>query len=226
MTVSLAVIAKAPVPGRVKTRLMPACTPEQAAGLAEAALRDTLETVAATPAARRVCVLDGHPGPWLPDGFDVIPQRGAGLDERLAAAFTDVATPLLLVGMDTPQITPHLLSHAVAALERPGVDAVLGHTDDGGYWCIGLHRSWASLFVGVPMSRDDTGALQVNRLQREGLVVDDDLPRLRDIDYIEDARAVAELAPGTHFAARLAAEGLGTPAHLAVAPARISEVPG
>lgn len=226
MTVSLAVIAKAPVPGRVKTRLMPACTPEQAAGLAEAALRDTLETVAATPAVRRVCVLDGTPGPWLPAGFDVIPQRGDGLDERLAAAFTDIGTPLLLVGMDTPQITPTLLSHAVSALEAPGVDAVLGHTEDGGYWCIGLRRSWASLFVGVPMSRDDTGALQVTRLEREGLVVDDELPRLRDIDFIEDARAVAELAPGTRFAARLAAEGLGSAAHVAVAPVGAPEVIG
>lgn len=208
MNVALAVIAKAPVPGRVKTRLTPPCTPVQAAALAEAALRDTLATVAATPATRRVCVLDGWPGPWLPSGFDVIPQRGGGLDERLAAAFADIGGPTFLVGMDTPQLTPELLSDAVRALEAPGTDAVLGHTEDGGYWGIGLHRAWAPLFVGVPMSRDDTGALQLARLQREGLVVDDTLPRLCDVDDIDDARTVAALAPGTRFARQLTAEGL------------------
>lgn len=208
MSVALIVIAKAPVPGRVKTRLTPDCTPVQAAALAEAALRDTFAVVDSTPATQRVCALDGRPGPWLPEGFDVIPQRGDGLDERLAAAFADVDVPALLVGMDTPQLTPELLEDAITRLERPGIDAVLGYTDDGGYWCVGLRRAWASLFVGVPMSRDDTGALQLARLEREGLVVDDDLPRLRDVDHLADAQLVAELAPHTQFAARLRAEGL------------------
>ena len=213
MSVALAVIAKAPVAGRVKTRLTPPCTPQQAAALAEAALCDTLQAVAATPATRRVCVLDGRPGPWLPAGFDVIPQRGNGLDERLAAAFADIGEPTLLVGMDTPQLTPALLSASVAALLSPGTDAVLGHTEDGGYWCAGLRRSWASLFVGVPMSRDDTGALQLARFEREGLVVDDRLPRLVDVDHIDDARAVAAIAPTTQFALQLVAEELdGRPA--------------
>lgn len=58
---ALAVIAKAPVAGRVKTRLCPPCTPQQAAALAGAALQDTLAAVAATPAHRRVLVLDGEP---------------------------------------------------------------------------------------------------------------------------------------------------------------------
>ncbi|GAB2471058.1 hypothetical protein GCM10027162_78090 [Streptomyces incanus] len=70
---TLLVIAKEPRPGRVKTRLTPPFTPGQAAELAEAALADTLHAVAATPAARRVLVLDGAPGPWLPPGFDVVP---------------------------------------------------------------------------------------------------------------------------------------------------------
>jgi hypothetical protein len=65
---TLLVIAKQPVPGRVKTRLVPPCTHEQAAVLAEAALADTLRTVLATPARRRVLVLDGRPGPWSPVG--------------------------------------------------------------------------------------------------------------------------------------------------------------
>src|SRR5437762_2879352 len=76
MTVALAVIAKAPQPGRVKTRLCPPCTPLQAAALARAALADTLAAVRATPAPRRVLVLDGV---WAAGGLEVVAQRGDGL---------------------------------------------------------------------------------------------------------------------------------------------------
>ena len=68
---TLLVIAKSPAPGRVKTRLTPPCTPEQAAQLAGAALSDTLAAASRTRrAARRVLVLDGAPGAWLPRDFD------------------------------------------------------------------------------------------------------------------------------------------------------------
>ncbi len=70
-------IAKEPVPGRVKTRLTPPFTPQEAARLAEAALADTLAAAAAAPVARRVLVLDGSPGPWVPPGFEVVPQARA-----------------------------------------------------------------------------------------------------------------------------------------------------
>lgn len=100
---TLLVIAKEPRPGRVKTRLTPPFTPREAALLAEAALVDTLRTVAATPASRHVLVLDGTPGRWLPPGFDVEPQCAGGLDERLAAAFAGCEGPTLLIGMDTPR---------------------------------------------------------------------------------------------------------------------------
>src|SRR5690606_12164251 len=105
---TLLVIAKEPRPGRVKTRLTPPFTPGQAARLAEAALTDTLHAVAAAPALRRVLVLDGSPGPWLPPGFDVVPQGTGGLDERLADAFAPCGGPALPLGLDTPQLTPGL----------------------------------------------------------------------------------------------------------------------
>jgi rSAM/selenodomain-associated transferase 1 len=212
---TLIVIAKAPVAGRSKTRLTPPCTPQQAANLAEAALTDTLHAVLATPAGRRVLVLEGTPGAWLPDGFEVLPQRGDGLDERLAAAFADVAgcgpaapgpltPPALLVGMDTPQVTPELLADAAAALHAPGVDAVLGHAPDGGYWAIGLCVQDPRFFVGVPMSTESTGREQEARLREHGLSVAL-LPELRDVDLIDDARAVAALAPDSRFARTLEA---------------------
>ena len=198
------VIAKEPVPGRAKTRLSPPCSPAQAAALAEAALRDTLEVVARTPAPRKVLVFDGDPSRFRRDGLEVIGQRGIGLAERLAAAFEDVASPALLIGMDTPQVTPRLLGDGLRALSAPAVDAVIGPAADGGYWSIGLKRGRASAFAGVPMSDATTCARQRARLRQLGLRVRDQ-PRLRDVDTIEDARAVASDAGGTRFAAALGA---------------------
>jgi hypothetical protein len=193
---TLLVIAKQPVPGRVKTRLVPPCTHEQAAALAEAALADTLHTVLTVPARRRVLVLDGRPGPWLPPGFDIVPQCGGSLDERLAAAFAAVRGPALLIGMDTPQVTPGLL-----AVDWEAADAVFGPADDGGFWALGLRAPDPALLRGVPMSTPDTGAVQRGRLTAAGLRVAD-LPRLRDVDTAADAVAVARQAPRSRFAAR------------------------
>ncbi len=102
--IALIVIAKEPVAGRSKTRLCPPLEPEQAAALAAAALADTLAAVAQTPARARILALDGNPGEWLPDGFEIVSQGGGGLDARLATAFETSAGPALLVGMDTPQL--------------------------------------------------------------------------------------------------------------------------
>ncbi len=202
MRPALLVIAKAPAPGRVKTRLTPPCTPHEAAALAAAALDDTL--AAATDAqrpARRVLVLDGEPGGWVPDGFEVIPQRGDGLGERLAAAFADARGPAFLVGMDTPQLTAELLDAGLEALSDH--DSVFGAALDGGYWGLGLRRPDPEVFRGVPMSHPRTGLLQRIRLAELGLSTAV-LPPLLDVDTIEDARRVAAEAPGTRFAAVLA----------------------
>ena len=194
---TLLVIAKQPVPGRVKTRLVPPCTHEQAAALAEAALADTLHTLLLVPARRRVLVLDGAPGPWLPAGFDIAAQCGGPLDERLAAAFAAVSGPALLVGMDTPQVTPELL-----AVDWQAADAVFGPAADGGFWALGLRTPDPALLRGVPMSTATTGAIQRARLVAAGLRVAD-LPQLRDVDTAADAVAVARQAPRSRFAARV-----------------------
>lgn len=203
-TIALIVIAKAPVPGRVKTRLTPPCTPAQAATLARAALEDTLEVVARTPARRRVLVLDGDPAGLPSDAMEVISQRGDGLGERLQAAFDDVGGPCLLVGMDTPQLNPGLLTGSIAALQRRDTDAVLGPSLDGGYWTIGLPGGVSEAFAGVPMSVASTGDHQRRRLAELGLRVRL-APALRDVDTIADARRVAGQAPHTRFARALAA---------------------
>jgi uncharacterized protein len=195
---ALIVIAKAPVPGRVKTRLTPPCTPVQAAALACAALQDTLDAAArAALAGRRVIVLDGEPGSWVPAGFEVIAQRGDGLDERLAAALEDVGEAAFLVGMDTPQVTPALLDAGLAGVTES--DSAFGAALDGGYWAIGLRRSDARAFAGVPMSTPHTGSAQLLRLRALGMRTAA-LPALRDVDTMDDARRVAREAPSTGFA--------------------------
>ncbi|MCB7135892.1 TIGR04282 family arsenosugar biosynthesis glycosyltransferase [Cellulosimicrobium marinum] len=195
---TVVVLAKAPAPGRVKTRLTSLLTPEQAADVAAATLADTLDAVAAHP-ADAVLVLDGAPGPWLPPGLTVLPQAAGGLDRRIAGAFdavADRAWPVLLVGMDTPQLAP-----ALDAVDLHGHDAVLGLADDGGYWAVGLRAPDPGLFLGVPMSAPTTGAAQLARLREHGLDVGL-LPVLRDVDEPDDAAAVAASAPRTRFAAR------------------------
>lgn len=200
-TGTLLVVAKELRPGHVKTRLHSRFTPEQAVELAEAALRDTIDAASVARARRRVLVLDGRAGGWLPAGMEVQPQRGDGLDERLAAAFEDASTgrggdgPMLLLGMDTPQVTPALLD-----VDWRGADAMLGLSPDGGYWAIGLREARAEALIGVQMSTPDTGAVQLERLLSLGLRVRT-LPELLDVDTPADAEAVARSAPGTRFAA-------------------------
>lgn len=186
----LLVIAKAPVAGRSKTRLCPPCSPEQAAELAEASLADSLETVAMVDCGGRTLVLDGEPGEWLPPGFDVVPQVEGDLADRLAAAFSAVDGKALLIGMDTPQVTPRLLEDGLDRLQDEGTDGVLGLCFDGGYWAIGLDGQRSGLFEGVPMSNEVTGKRQLARMRELGMAVVE-LPVLGDVDYYEDAVKVA-----------------------------------
>jgi glycosyltransferase A (GT-A) superfamily protein (DUF2064 family) len=199
---TILVLAKAPVAGRSKTRLAPAYGLRGAADLAAAALADTLAAVAAAEAARRVLVLDGSPVPAVPAGFAVVPQISGGHAQRIAAALAGADGPALLIGMDTPQVTPELLA---IGLDRP-VGAWLGPAADGGWWALGLRdpgRFATRVLRGVPMSTGRTGAEQRRRLLAEGLRVAD-LPRLRDVDEPADAEAVAAAYPATRFASALA----------------------
>jgi rSAM/selenodomain-associated transferase 1 len=194
------VLAKQPVAGRVKTRLIPALSPQGAAQVAEAALLDTLDVVRRTQVDRRVLVLDGT---WQAEGFAIQPQSAGDLDERLAAAFNDAwaaePLPMLLIGMDTPQVTDVLLEKAIATLLSPAVDAVLGLAEDGGWWVMGLREPHPELIRGIATSRDDTGQVQRSRLVAAGLHVVD-LPVLRDVDTVQDLRLVAASCPDGRFA--------------------------
>lgn len=192
---TLIVIAKEPLPGKAKTRLHPPFTLEQAAELAAAAIDDTLAAVADLPALRRILLFEGTYRPRSADRYEIMPQASGDLDERLACAFDAVEGPAVLIGMDTPQLSG---ADLLPAFDGPE-DAWFGPADDGGFWALGMRDPRGDLVRGVPMSRDDTGALQLSRLHSAGLRVGM-LRELTDVDTVDDARRVAAAAPATAFA--------------------------
>ncbi len=195
---SVIVIAKRPEPGRVKTRLTPPLTPEQACGLAAAALTDTLAAAAQVSASEHILAFSEAPRSWLPDGWRAVLQPAGGLDVRLAAAFDEAGVePAVLVGMDTPQAR----AEQIAAFDPSRYDACLGMAVDGGYWAIGFRdpRTARKVIPGVLMSTERTGLDQLERMTAAGLRVQM-LDVLVDVDTIEAARTVAAHAPSTSFA--------------------------
>lgn len=202
METTVLVIAKEPIPGRVKTRLCPPCTHDEAAYLAAGALATTLETVARLRGVRRVLVFDGSPSAFAVDTFECVAQRGGGLDERLEAAFIDAAPtgPVLLIGMDTPQVSTASMRAAFDALDDN--DAVIGLAPDGGWWLIGFRHAPHGAFRGVTMSAATTGQEQIQRLRAIGL---HPVPvaSLRDVDTFQDALEVGGLIPTSEFGRRV-----------------------
>jgi rSAM/selenodomain-associated transferase 1 len=210
--VTVLVVAKAPVPGLAKTRLAARIGPEAAAEIAAAALLDTLDAVAASPVASRVVAFTGElraatRGDELRDrlaDFTVIDQRGKDFADRLANAHADAfsaagAQPVLQIGMDTPQVTAHLLADCAQVLL--GAPAVLGMAADGGWWVLGVRTAGvAEVLRGIPMSRPDTGALTLTALRGSGIEVRL-VEELRDVDTIDDVDAVRRVcAADSRFA--------------------------
>jgi len=198
-TTSIAVLAKEPLPGRTKTRLSPPFTLVEAAALAEDMLRDTLDAVNGSCSRRKVIVLEGNPGRWVPDGFEVISQRGMDQAARIASAFADLNGPAVLIGMDTPQITSQLLDEAIAELWKSGIDAVLGPASDGGWWLAGLRKPNPAAFREVQMSQPDTAAHQRRRFDSLSLRWSE-IRMLTDVDDWPSAVATAAAAPSSRFA--------------------------
>jgi glycosyltransferase A (GT-A) superfamily protein (DUF2064 family) len=198
---TLILIAKETIPGRVKTRLHPPLSLEQAAILAAASIADTLGAIAPLPATRRVLLFDGANPPEGSEAYEVVPQVSGDLDERLAAIFDECDGPTILIGMDTPQVTATDLAPAFSDWPSD-VDAFFGPASDGGFWALGMAEPRGDLIRGIPMSRSDTGRLQLQRLEDAGLAVGM-LPELRDVDTIFDALAVAAQAPSSTFASTL-----------------------
>jgi glycosyltransferase A (GT-A) superfamily protein (DUF2064 family) len=209
-TTTIVVMAKECIPGRVKTRLHPPLTLNDAARVAAASLADTLDAVCATGLPVTVCAQGDIA---VPAGVRTIAQVDGGLDERIAAAVDACVGPVLLIGMDTPQVDSELL-RTLADDWPDALDAWFGPAADGGFWLLGLGDlppsrlgglTRGDLVRGVPMSSLETGRRQRERLVDAGLSVQDVQP-LTDIDDIDTLRDVAVTLPPSGHLAKLVRE--------------------
>ncbi|MAQ92217.1 MAG: hypothetical protein CMM84_01610 [Rhodothermaceae bacterium] len=194
---ALIVFAKAPEAGRVKTRLSPALTPADAAALYEAFLRDALDRYARLgaeaggPAVR--LYLAGDPGDLVPDGVSVHPQRGDGLGERMLRAFVETFAAghdrAIVVGTDHPTLPEAFFGLTFEALDDP-LTAVLGPSDDGGYYLLGLNDIVPDLFD-MAYSHPDVFEDTLERVMEVDLtpVV---LPPHYDVDDVATLRRLIE----------------------------------
>lgn len=204
------VFSKAPVPGRVKTRLAVAVGDDVACALARAFIADTVAAIRHATPATIVLVLDGEPALLPPLATDILvwPQGGGHLgarQERALQRALERSGRVLAVGTDAPTFPAELLHAAFAALLHH--DAVLTPAADGGYCLLGLRRCLPGLLDGIAWSAPDTAARTIERLQAQGLSVActaswydvdtvDDLHRLRD-ELSGPDRAGVHLAPHT-----------------------------
>ncbi|SPM32991.1 Uncharacterized conserved protein, glycosyltransferase A (GT-A) superfamily, DUF2064 family [Mycobacterium rhizamassiliense] len=217
LPVTVLVVAKAPEPGRAKTRLAATVGDLLAAEIAAAALLDTLDAVVEAPVASRVVALTGDldaaaGAPQIRHGlepFTVIEQRGDSFADRLANAHADSAGgyPVLQIGMDTPQVSAELLADCARRLLQ--APAVLGPASDGGWWLLGVRvPAMTECLRDVPMSQADTGELTLKALRDNGVGVEQ-VEQLADFDFADDVAAVRDACgPDSRFARITRAAGL------------------
>jgi rSAM/selenodomain-associated transferase 1 len=204
---SLIVFARAPVEGRVKTRLAKAIGERAALSLYLAFLEDVCALAGSVDARRILCVDGALDHPALTrlaedNGMELRPQRGGDLGARMEAAL-EAALPACVIGTDSPTLTPAQLEAALSQLGSH--DVVVGPSTDGGYWLIGISRPLPELFRDIPWSTPEVLPLTLERLRGRRAAV---LPPHYDVDEVEDLRLLSahlgglprEVAPKTRAA--------------------------
>lgn len=198
----VAIMAKAPRAGEVKTRLCPPLSLAEAAALYRRFLLDKIEQVRAlrtaspaiayTPTEGRAFFEEAAPG------FLLVSQRGADLGDRLANCLSEFLdrghSGALAIDSDTPTLPLRFLQEALDLMATPAIDVVLGPTEDGGYYLIGLRTVHRELFEAMPWSTSQVLQETIQRAHAKGLRVAC-LPPWYDIDTPDDlARLLAALA--------------------------------
>jgi len=190
---ALAVMAKAPRAGKVKTRLSPPLTLEQSAALNICFLKDTTRNIAdideTSAAVGLVCYTpigdESLFGGLLPEGFALIAQRGDTFGERLHAATEDILAcgfgAVCLIDSDSPTVPADAFHEAIDLLNCPGDRIVLGGSNDGGYYLIGLKKAHLEPFKGIHWSTSTVYAETVSAI-REASVELAELPIWYDVD--------------------------------------------
>jgi len=219
-TIAVAIMAKAPRPGAVKTRLCPPLHAREAAALYRCFLLDKIVAVRMLVGAQPVIAYtpdeaQAEFAALAPD-FTLVPQRGPDLGARLHAILAGLLAAghpgAIAVDSDTPTLPREFLQQAIDCLSRPGPDVVLGPTEDGGYYLIGVRAAHRALFDGVPWSTSDVLEVTLRRAAATGLQavcmpawfdVDtpDDLQRLRTV--LDGGRAAAEAGQTSRFLATM-----------------------
>ena len=199
---ALAVMTKAPRPGQVKTRLVPPLTHEEAAKLNACFLRDTVAAIQEACGTRAIGV-----GVYTPIGseadfrgllsqqFQLIPQRGDGFGDRLDLAVQDLFacgfSAVCLIDSDSPTVAGTVYAQAVDLLSQPGDRVVLGPSDDGGYYLIGVKENHRQLFQGIDWSTERVFDQTRQRAQDLNLEVAL-LPNGYDVDEVSSLRRLCD----------------------------------
>ena len=200
---ALGLMAKAPLAGEVKTRLVPPLTAREAADLNVCFLRDmavNIKSVSETEAASGLVVytpagsesaFDGV----LPGGFKLLVQHGISLGERLCNATDDLLRQgygaVCLINSDSPTLPKSILIRAIELLTLDGDRVVLGAAEDGGYYLIGLKQAHRNLFNGIAWSTSDVLARTRQRATEIDLPVEM-LPPWYDVDDAETLNRLCE----------------------------------
>jgi rSAM/selenodomain-associated transferase 1 len=193
---ALIIFAKQPLPGNVKTRLVPPLSPDQAARLYHSMLSDvlnkteSLETVDRLLFHERGSQADYYFQEFFPS-FPIYPQQGIDLGARMEAAFARVFAmgyrTAAIIGTDSPDLPVSVIADAFHILEKDGTDVVFGPAEDGGYYLLAMKRIHSELFHGIPWSTGQVLRESVKKAESAGLRVAT-LPVWYDVDTVEDMK--------------------------------------
>jgi hypothetical protein len=188
------IVAKEPVPGKVKTRLSPEVTPTEAAGLYRCFLLDRIKGVGSMTGVDRAVAFTPEDAieafSTLPlDGFELFPQRGADLGERLNNIFleklADGYDAVSIVDSDSPDLPNRLIKESLQLLLSKQAEVVFGPCRDGGYYLVGMREPNPDLFSGIPWSTARVLSLSLEKSRELGLNVKL-LSSWNDLDTFDD----------------------------------------
>ncbi len=189
-------MTRVPQPGAVKTRLRPILSDDQCAELSACFLRDTIAK--ALRATSTVIVAYSATGDGeaifdlLPESTTCIKQTGRDLGERIAAAISfaesDGCGPIIVIGTDSPTLPVELLATSLQQFEKPSTELVIGPTDDGGYYLVGVKQNIPQIFEEIPWSSDRVYSTTLQQAEKAGLRGIEELPKWYDVDTPDDLR--------------------------------------